>query len=312
MKKKLLIIGSTGFIGKSIIDFLEKNKKYDKFFSHIILLSKSKKNYISKKLKSKFKISTIYKDLSKLDKLPFADFIIYSSLSKNSSKDLAMMNNYVKLAKKFHRGSKIIYLSSGAVNGKQPFNIKSVKEEDNFKITNFDDTYKKNYSMTKKKNENKLKTLLKFNNKIIIARCFTFVGDYLPLKDKFLIGHIIRQVIEDKKIIVELNHRVIRSFMHALELAKIIFILLTKEKNNFEVYNIGSDDSYDICSLIRKISSKYKIKFFIKKSSKNLKTNIYIPNISKFRNKYSYFNKMSTLKAVFKTIDNLNKTIYKT
>ena len=312
MKKKLLIIGSTGFIGKSIIDFLEKNKTYDKIFSHIFLLSKSQKNYISKKLKSKFKILSIYKDLSKLDKLPFADFIIYSSLSKNSSKDSAMMNNYLKLAKKFHRGSKIIFLSSGAVNGKQPFNINSIKEKDNFKINNFDDVYKKNYSITKKKNENKLKTLLKFNNKIIIARCFSFVGDHLPLKDKFLIGNIIRQVIEEKKIIVKLNYKIIRSFMHTLELVKIIFILLTKEKKNYEVYNIGSDDSYDICSLIKKISSKYKIKFLIKKSTKNLKTNIYIPNISKFRNKYSYYNKMSTPKAVFKTIDNLNKTIYKT
>tara|TARA_Y100000992_G_C20979564_1_gene356614 strand:- start:37 stop:201 length:165 start_codon:yes stop_codon:yes gene_type:complete len=53
MKKKLLIIGSTGFFGKSILDYLDKFKKYDNNFSHIYLLSKTKKNSLSNRLKKK-------------------------------------------------------------------------------------------------------------------------------------------------------------------------------------------------------------------------------------------------------------------
>ena len=55
MKKKLLIIGSTGFFGKSILDYLDKIKEYDKSFSHIYLLSKTKKNILSNNLKRKFR-----------------------------------------------------------------------------------------------------------------------------------------------------------------------------------------------------------------------------------------------------------------
>lgn len=309
MKKKLLILGSTSFIGKSIIDFLQQSKKYDKLFSHIYLLSKSNKNKVTGKFKSRFKISYIYGDLSNLEQLPLVDYIIYASLSEKVSKDLVMMNNFVNLAKSFHKRTKIIYLSSGAVNGNQPENKKSIKENDYFDYKKFGNSYKKKYAIAKLKNENRLRTLIKKNNSItiIIARCFTFVGEHLPLHGKFIIGNIIRKVIQNKPIDINLNKKVIRSFMHSSDLAKVILILLIKEKKQFEIYNIGSDNKSEISKLIPEISKKYNLKYSIKFKNKIVKKDIYIPNISKFRKKYSYYKELKSFDAIVKTINNLRR-----
>lgn len=311
MKKKLLIIGSTSFIGKSLLDFFHQKKKYDKIFSHIILLSKSKKNKISKELKSRFKISYIYADLSNLKKLPFADYIVYASLSKNLSKDVKMMSNFINLAESFHKQTKIIYLSSGAVNGNQPKNKKSIKENDFFGYKNFENSYKKKYAIAKSKNENKIKTLSNKDNSIIIARCFTFVGRHLPLNEKFIIGNIIKNVIQNKLININLNYKVIRSYMHASDLAEIILMLLIKEKKKFEIYNIGSDNICEINKIVPKISTRYNLGYSIKSGKKFPKKNIYIPNISKLRKRYSYYKKLDSFDAVIKTINEIKKNLKK-
>ena len=45
-KKSILIIGSSGFFGKSILDFILENKKIKKKISKIFLISRKNKNKI--------------------------------------------------------------------------------------------------------------------------------------------------------------------------------------------------------------------------------------------------------------------------
>ena len=47
-KKSILIIGSSGFFGNSIIDYLKNNKSTNRKINKIILLSKSKKMYFQR------------------------------------------------------------------------------------------------------------------------------------------------------------------------------------------------------------------------------------------------------------------------
>ena len=81
--KTLLIIGGSGFFAKSIID----NIYYYSFFKKIkkiILLSRSvNKIKIDRTVNNKFKIKTIRGDISKLKKIPFADYIIYCAINYN-------------------------------------------------------------------------------------------------------------------------------------------------------------------------------------------------------------------------------------
>ena len=77
MSKSLLIIGATGFFGKSILESIFFNYKKIKI-KKIFLLSRSiNKIKINKKLSKNVKIIKICADISKLKKIPFADYVIY-------------------------------------------------------------------------------------------------------------------------------------------------------------------------------------------------------------------------------------------
>ena len=107
------------FFGNSILDYLEKKKSLKKKINKIILISRSKKNYISTELKKNYKIVQIKEDISKAKKILFADYVIYCAISKNFTNDYKAVKNYFKLAKKYHKDSSVVYTSSGAVYGKQ-------------------------------------------------------------------------------------------------------------------------------------------------------------------------------------------------
>ena len=133
----------------------------------------------------------------------------------------------------------------------------------------------------------------------------------MPLDGKFIIGNIIRKVIQKEKIDIDLRHNVIRSYMHSSDLAKLILILLFKEKDKFGIYNIGSDNRCEMNKLVAKISKKYDLKYKIDTKKNNLKKDIYIPNISKLRNSYSYYKKLDSFDAVIKTINEIKKNLKK-
>lgn len=307
MKKKLLIIGSSGFFGKSIIDFLEKKKIYDNFFSHIYLHYKSKKIKVSNKLKKKFNIILVKGDLSKIKKLPVSDYIIYTALSNNLSKDRMALKNYINLAKKFHKKSIIIYASSGAVYGDQSNKLKGFIEDSSLDYEKQILNYKKEYAKTKYHNEKNLKKLNKFDIKVIIARCFTFVGKNIPLDNKFVIGNIINNIIKKKTIKIKTKQVVIRSYMHTDDLSDIFLMLLIHQKKSFEIFNVGSDDPLDLHKLVQKLALVFKVNYKFNEIINQSTQDIYYPNIVKLRKKYKYNKKLDSLKSIIKTIKDFKK-----
>ena len=128
MKKSVLIIGGGGFFGKSIIDFFLKKKNLQNKINKIIIITKASKNFIHPDLKKNYKIIQIKRDISKVKRIPFANYVIYCVMSKNLKEDDKGVKNYFKLAKKYHVNSNIVYTSSGAVYGKQPKKILRIKD----------------------------------------------------------------------------------------------------------------------------------------------------------------------------------------
>ena len=234
--KSLLIIGGTGFLGQSILKYLLNDNTKKNKIRKIIILSRNKlkKDNFFKILKKKFKVVKINKNILKLKKLPYADYVIYASLLNNYNHDYKAIQHYSILAKKYHQDSKIIYLSSGAVYGKQPNSIKKVKEEylDNNKIIRFTNSYKKEYSIIKLKSEKIFKRLRRYGLKISIARCFTFVGEFLPKNSNYIIKDIIHNILVKKDILIKSDYKIIRSYMHTDDL--VTWLLKILEKSNVQ------------------------------------------------------------------------------
>lgn len=304
-KKSLMILGSSGFFGSSIIDYLDLNKVYSNKFNKIILISRKNKNKVSNKFTKKYETLQIKKDISKLKKIPYADYVIYSVITKNYSDDFDSFKNFVNLAKKFLRGSKILFTSSGAVYGNQSKTLKNFSEKRKLSPYDHASYNRKRYSILKYKSETEFKKLVNFNIKISIARCFAFVGKHLPLSKNFVIGNFIESVLNKKTITVKSEKKVIRSYMHSDELVFCFFKLLFDEKKNLKTFNIGSEDSFEIRDIAKKLSKKFKIPVSIKKIEDNKKLDKYIPNFSKFRKKYNYKKKILSYLAILKTIREL-------
>ncbi len=301
-KKSILIIGSSGFFGNSILDYLKNYKSNNRKINKIILLSKSKKNRLSKLLKKNYKIEQILGDISKIKKLPYADYIIYCVISNNLNNDEKGVKNYIKLAKKFHRGCKVLYTSSGAIYGKQSINIKNFSEKHNPKPFNHVSAIRKKYAITKYKNEKLFKSLDKENINVIITRCFAFVGKHLPLNKNFVVGNLIKNIIEKKKLLIKTDKKVLRSYMYADDLAHCLLKLIFSNNSNFNLYNIGSEDKIDIRELAYNLAKKYKLETNIKKIKYKTNHDTYIPNILKFRKEFNYNKKLDSYKAIIKTI----------
>ena len=48
--------------------------------------------------------------------------------------------------------------------------------------------------------------------------------------------------------------------MHTDDLVRCLFLIMKKSKNNYKIYNVGSDDQINIDLLIKKLSNKYQTK----------------------------------------------------
>ena len=95
--KSLLIIGGTGFFGKSILDYFQNYNSLK--IKKIIIFSRRKQNIqINKILKKKIKIIKISGNILKIKKLPSADYVIYAAILKNYDQDLKAVKNYINLS----------------------------------------------------------------------------------------------------------------------------------------------------------------------------------------------------------------------
>jgi nucleoside-diphosphate-sugar epimerase len=310
----LLIIGGTGFFGKSILDSYKRKQLVKWKIDKVIVMARNvndfKKNYPEL---SSIGVEFFNGDISTIDFLPEADFIIHAAASTDTSKYLhhseeeknniiAGTLNYCKLAKKFHKNSRIIYCSSGAVYGYQPENLKFLKETDNLGDISKLDDIKKSYALAKRDSENAIKDLAKKNLNVVIARCFTFVGKYLPRDQHFAIGNFIADGINGQDINVKTDRLVSRSYMYADDLVEWLLTIADKSKPNCPIYNVGSDSEIEIRDLATITSQIFNV------SLKTVEINIstiedrYIPSIEKAKKELGLTNNYGLKESILMSI----------
>ena len=308
--KTLLIIGGTGFFGNSILSYFSNSKILKRKFNKIIVISRNKLATFryTKKLKKNYSVIKINCDILKLKKLPKADYVIYAAILKNYKDDYLAVKKYTKLAKIYHSKSKILYTSSGAVYGQQPNKIRGFKENylNYNKKINFKKEYKQSYANFKLKSEKLFEKMGNEGFNVSIARCFAFVGEYLPLNSNFVIGNIIQNILDGASIKINANYKIFRSYMYADDLVKWLLKILHNSNTQCPIYNVGSDQGTDIRKLGFDLSRKYKLDVKFEKIVSNFEDR-YVPSIQKAKKELKLRLKYNSLDAVNDVIHSIQK-----
>lgn len=287
----ILIVGGTGFFGKSILDSFIRNKLTIYGVKEIIVLSRSADKFKNKNLQFlDERISYLEGDITKTDNLPPADIVIHAATStkqkdyKNNAESEKQnielgASNYFKLAQKFHKNSKIVYCSSGAVYGQQPSNIEKIKEDFPFQDVTSLSPEKRDYALGKRYAEEQFKKLGSLGFNVSIARCFAFYGKYLPTNGHFACGNFLAAAKKGKDIIVKADHQVYRSYMHADDLVDNLLKIALNSSPNCPIYNLGSDKEISVFDLAEKIANRYNVKVIKTKKIDFNRVDRYVPNI---------------------------------
>jgi nucleoside-diphosphate-sugar epimerase len=271
--KSLLILGASGFIGKSFIDYFLNNKDNKFGISNLILVARKKAPIL---IKNKKKIRYLKKDLLKINKLPESEYILYCINSKSMNDEVKCFKYFDSLLKKNHKKPKIIFTSSGAVYG--PNNKKNKATEKFESGDNFYEysNYKKKYAEQKKELEKKFKKLSTQGYTVCIARLFTFSGIHIDKNEA--LPNLILQGLISENIHVKSKIKVYRSYMSDVNLIKTLLNLFQKIKDDFLVLNLGSDKIIsleNLANIIAKITNKNLVKnYYISK-----KIDFYVPSI---------------------------------
>ena len=163
--KTLLVLGGSGFIGKSILEYFCSGNLTKYKIKKLILVSRNISKHIKNKNKNK---NVIFKslDLTKTNKLPDADIIVHAAETSIKKTSLAafkksiklsskITNNLIKILKKINNQKNIIYFSSGAVYGSNN-KIKKIKEASRLlKKNSKKNSFKNLYALNKIQSEQK-------------------------------------------------------------------------------------------------------------------------------------------------------------
>jgi len=299
----LLVIGGTGFFGKSIIDSFKRGLLNEFNITKILVLARNTDKFKLEFPELNFKgIDLINGDISSMTSLPEADFVIHAATSTNMNDYIDICNNvgknniekavtnYCSLASKYHIKSKILYCSSGAVYGKQPLNIEKIDEDFIFQQDLSElSIEKQNYCLGKRFAEKEIINLGNSGLSVSITRCFAFSGKYLPKDQHYAYGNFIGQAEKGEIVTVKTNGIVYRSYLGADELVMSLMKILQVSSINCPIYNVGSDVSKKLHEIAEEIAMEYGVECQYNITNNNV-VDRYVPDINKLKLLFSKSN----------------------
>ena len=137
-----------------------------------------------------------------------------------------------------HGAKKVLFLSSGAVYGRQPDDVERIPED----YTGAPDPADPASAYGNAK-----------RLAVKVARLFAFVGEDLPLDAHFGIGNFIRDALAGGPIGVQGDGSPVRSYLYQEDLARFLLNILERGRAG-RAYNVGSDKAIRIAELAQLIS----------------------------------------------------------
>ena len=201
------------------------------------------------------------------------------------------------------RAKKLLLVSSGAVYCKQPPQLSHIPED----YTGGPDSVDHSSAYGEGKRVAEFLCTQygnKFGIETKIARCFAFVGPYLPLNTHYAVGNFIRDGLKGGPIHIKGDGTPYRSYLYAADLAVWLWTILFRGKPG-TAYNVGSEKALTIAELARIIANTFanELKIIIdKKADERMPPERYIPLTEKVRNELGLRQEIDLENAITRTI----------
>jgi nucleoside-diphosphate-sugar epimerase len=120
-----------------------------------------------------------------------------------------------------------------------------------------------------------------YGYRALIARCFAFVGPYLPIDGNYAIGNFIRDGLAKRDIVIEGDGTPLRSYLYAADLVIWLIRILTCGRSGVP-YNTGGDQAVSIRELAQIVAKLSETKVLTKRQPlPDAKPSAYLPSLER-------------------------------
>jgi nucleoside-diphosphate-sugar epimerase len=254
--ERLFLTGGTGFFGCWLLEsFLWANEKL-KLKAHAMVMTRRLQVFIDKAPHLALADSVT---MLETDVRSFAfpagtySYVVHAATQPQNESGLDAIGQFhantigTQRTLEFARtcgAKKFLFTSSGSIYGKQPSQMTHIPET----YAGAPDTIDTGttYGQSKRISEYMCAIYAQnFGMDISIARCFAFVGPYLPLDSNYAIGNFIRDALNGGSVQINGDGTPYRSYLYAADLAIWLWTILFKGKSIYP-YNVGSEHDLTI------------------------------------------------------------------
>ena len=268
--QQLFITGGTGFIGTWLLESFTWANDTLALNAHATVLTRNPAAFRHKAqhLADHASISLLEGSVTSFrdDDAARYDLVIHgaaeSSTKLNDERPLGMIEAVVDGTRRVldfavERGARrLLFLSSGAVYGRQPTNVERMAED--FNGGPDVSLPRSAYAEAKRLAELLCHCVAREQPlEVMIARCFAFVGPYLPLDVHFAAGNFIRDGLAGGPIRVNGDGSPRRTYLYAADLAAWLWTILLRGAPG-GVYNVGSESEVSIRELAHAVQTQFE------------------------------------------------------
>ena len=229
-----------------------------------------------------------------------------ASAALNASDPAAMLKIIIEgqervIVEAVRMNNRLLFLSSGAVYGRQPLGLSHLPEtwEGAPQIGDSNSAYHEGKRVAELMgNIAATKQGLHF----ISARLFAFIAPFLPLGTHFAAGNFIRDALSSNQIEIQSGGGSIRSYLYATDLCSSLWGLLARGES-MRAYNVGSEREVTIKNLALEVASciNKDADVVVHGIDNSENVNRYVPSVDRAMNELGISQIVSLAQAISRT-----------
>ena len=314
VNKPLVITGASGFVGTWLtLSWVAAHKKFNGR-GQLLITSRNPQSLITltEVIDPRSPIMALACDIRALD-IP-SEFrngnLIHAatpaSAALNASDPAAMLKVIIEgqervISEAVRMNNKVLFLSSGAVYGRQPLGVTHLPEtwEGAPQIGDSNSAYHEGKRVAELMgNIAATKQGLHF----VTARLFAFIAPFLPLGSHFAAGNFIQDAVTSNQIEIKSGGGSIRSYLYATDLCASLWALQARGRTMRD-YNVGSEDDVSIFRLAIEVANCTNKEAQVVVKGINTSENVtrYVPSIERIRKETGFAQSVPLQQALLRT-----------